>query len=228
MSREFLVRLTVHSTKLITTLMVSVFVFFTSLTITNAQESGATKPLRIVVLGDSLSAGYGLNPGEAFPEKMQKSLTQNHPNIIIENAGVSGDTSSGGLARLDWSVPEGTNGVILELGANDALRGISPKLTADNLLKIVDRLNARDIKVLLTGMMAPPNMGEDYAKEFNSIYQNLAKQEKLILYPFFLEGVAGDTRLNQADGIHPTSKGLDIIVNKITPTLEEFISSLED
>lgn len=228
MSRELLVRFANKSTKVAVSIIISLFTIFMTLNLSQAQDVGTSEPFKIVVLGDSLSAGYGLNPGEAFPEKLQKSLMQKYPNIIFKNAGVSGDTSSGGLARLDWSVAQGTNGVILELGANDALRGISPKLTADNLDKIVSRLKARNIKVLLTGMMAPPNMGEDYAKEFNPIYENLANKESLLLYPFFLEGVAGDTGLNQADGIHPTSQGLDIIVEKITPTIEQFISFLQN
>lgn len=227
MSRELLVRLATSSTKLIATLTVVLLTIITSTVQVLAQKSANITPLRIVVLGDSLSAGYGLKPGEAFPEKLQKSLAQKYPNIVIENAGVSGDTSSGGLARLDWSVPEGTNGVIIELGANDAMRGIAPALTANNLAKIVARLQERNIKVLLTGMMAPPNMGEDYAKEFNSIYEKLAEQKMLMFYPFFLEGVAGDTSLNQADAIHPTSKGLDIIVNKMIPTIEMFISYIK-
>ena len=227
MSRELLVRLAMLPAKLIAPLMVVLIAIIASTAQASAQTNSMQKSLKIVVLGDSLSAGYGLNPGEAFPEKLQKSLAQKYPHIVIKNAGVSGDTSSGGLARLSWSVPEGTNGVILELGANDALRGISPVLTANNLTKIVTRLQERNIKVLLTGMMAPPNMGEDYAKEFNSIYEKLAQKKMLIFYPFFLEGVAGNTPLNQADAIHPTSEGLDIIVNKMTPTIEMFISYLQ-
>lgn len=227
MSRELLVRLSKRVKQLSLAFFIILFATISMDTYAFAQDTKNNAPIKIVVLGDSLSAGYGLNPGEAFPEKLQKSLAEKYPNLKIENAGVSGDTSSGGLARLNWSVPQDTNGVIIELGANDALRGISPNITADNLAKIIDRLKERGVKVLLTGMLAPPNMGEDYAKEFNIVYEKLAETKMLMFYPFFLEGVAGETSLNQADGIHPTSKGIDIIVNKISPTVEMFISYLE-
>jgi len=227
MSRELLVRLANRTKQLAIASLIILTTLATTHIYAQAQDTQDKKAIKIVVLGDSLSAGYGLNPGNSFPEKLQKSLIQKYPNILIENAGVSGDTSSGGLARLNWSVPQDTNGVIIELGANDALRGISPKLTADNLAKIIDQLTKRDIKVLLTGMLAPPNMGEDYAKEFNLIYESLAETKMLMFYPFFLEGVAGDPSLNQKDGIHPTAKGIDIIVDKMSPTVEMFISFLE-
>lgn len=225
MSREFLVR---KATTIVTTLIASVIIL-TSFAL--AQEKPNPKPiveqLKIVVLGDSLSAGYGLAPGESFPEKLQKKITANNYNIVIKNAGVSGDTTSGGLARLNWSVPKDTNGVIVELGANDALRGISPTLTQKNLAQIVSQLKARNIKVMLTGMLAPPNMGKQYGQEFSSIYPKLAIEEDLILYPFFLDGVAGNPNLNQADAMHPTSKGIDIIVDNIMPTMKEFIDTLQ-
>ncbi len=144
------------------------------------------------------------------------------------NAGVSGDTSSGGRDRLDWSVPEGTDGVIVELGANDALRGIDPELTRAALTDIVQRLEARKIAVMLCGMLAPPNYGADYAARFNSIYPDLAKQFDVPLYPFFLEGVAADAKLNQADGIHPTAAGVDIIVGNIMPTVEAFLGTIAE
>jgi acyl-CoA thioesterase-1 len=142
------------------------------------------------------------------------------------NAGVSGDTASGGRDRLDWSVPEGTEAVILELGANDALRGIDPKVTRAALTDILTRLKARKIAVLLCGMVAPPNYGSDYSARFNAIYPELAKSFGVPLYPFFLEGVATEARLNQADGLHPTAKGIDVIVKNILPTVEAFLGTI--
>lgn len=142
------------------------------------------------------------------------------------NAGVSGDTSSGGRDRLDWSVSDGTEGVIIELGANDAMRGIDPDLTRAALTDIVQRLKARKIAVMLCGMLAPPNFGADYGARFNSIYPDLAKQFDVPLYPFFLDGVAADARLNQADGIHPTAEGVDIVVGRMLPTVEAFVRTI--
>jgi acyl-CoA thioesterase-1 len=142
------------------------------------------------------------------------------------NAGVSGDTTSGGRDRLDWSVPEGTEAVILELGANDALRGLDPRVARSALSDILTRLKARKITVLLCGMVAPPNYGADYAARFNAIYPELAKSFGVPLYPFFLEGVAADAKLNQPDGLHPTAQGVDAIVKNILPSVEAFLGAL--
>jgi acyl-CoA thioesterase-1 len=139
---------------------------------------------------------------------------------------VSGDTSSGGRDRLDWSVPQGTEAVIVELGANDALRGTDPTVTRGALTDIVRRLKARGIAVLLCGMLAPPNYGDDYSARFNAIYPDLSKSLGVPLYPFFLEGVAADARLNQADGLHPTAEGVDAIVKNILPTVEAFLGAI--
>jgi acyl-CoA thioesterase-1 len=188
--------------------------------------SGETKPIKLVVLGDSLSAGLGLSASSAFPARLQKSLELKGIEVDIINAGVSGDTSSGGRDRLDWSVPEGTEAVILELGANDALRGTDPKVTRSALTDILTRLKARKIAVLLCGMLAPPNYGSDYSARFNAIYPELAKSFGVPLYPFFLEGVATDARLNQADGLHPTAEGVDVIVKNILPTVEAFLGAI--
>ena len=196
------------------------------MTIANPAWADATKPVKLVVLGDSLSAGLGLPAQEAFPQKLQKALQAKGIAVDMTNAGVSGDTTSGGRDRLDWSVPDGTDGVILELGANDALRGINPDLARAALADIVQRLKARKIPVMLCGMLAPPNYGADYAARFNSIYPDLAKKFDVPLYPFFLDGVAADAKLNQADGIHPTAQGVDIIVGKIMPTVEAFIGTI--
>jgi acyl-CoA thioesterase-1 len=194
----------------------------------SAQPQPAAKPVKLVVLGDSLSAGLGLPEKDAFPAKLQKALQGKGIEVDMTNAGVSGDTTSGGRDRLDWSVPDGTDGVIVELGANDALRGIDPDLTRAALTDIVQRLKARKVAVMLCGMLAPPNYGADYAARFNSIYPDLAKQFDVTLYPFFLAGVAADAKLNQADGIHPTAGGVDIIVGNILPTVEAFIGTIAE
>jgi len=186
----------------------------------------ALRPIKLVVLGDSLSAGLGLMGNEAFPAKLQKALKDQGVDVEMTNAGVSGDTSSGGRDRLDWSVADGTEAVIVELGANDALRGMDPAITRAALTEIVTRLKARGIAVMLCGMLAPPNYGSDYAAKFNAIYPDLAKQFGVTLYPFFLEGVAADAKLNQADGIHPTAAGVDIIVARMLPTVEAFLRPL--
>jgi acyl-CoA thioesterase-1 len=186
----------------------------------------ADHPVRIVMLGDSLSAGLGLAANEALPAKLEKALKAKGLAVTIENAGVSGDTASGGLGRLDWSVPEGTDAVIVELGANDALRGSDPKVTRAALEAIIRRLKERRIAVLLVGMLAPRNLGADYVKAFDPIYPELAKAHDVILYPFILDGVAGDRALNQADGLHPTAAGIDIIVSRMLPQVEELVARL--
>jgi len=191
-----------------------------------APATGAGKPIKMVVLGDSLSAGLGLSVSAAFPARLKESLKIKGIDVDMINAGVSGDTSSGGRDRLDWSVPEGTDAVILELGANDALRGTDPKVTRAALTDILARLKARKVAVLLCGMLAPPNYGSDYSARFNAIYPDLAKSFGVPLYPFFLEGVAADARLNQADGLHPTAEGVDVIVKSILPTVEAFLGAI--
>ncbi|WP_291868117.1 arylesterase [Bradyrhizobium sp.] len=184
------------------------------------------RPVKMVVLGDSLSAGFGLSGTAAFPARLQKALQSKGMEVDIINAGVSGDTTSGGRDRLDWSVPKGTEAVILELGANDALRGVDPKVTRSALTDILTRLKARGIAVLLCGMVAPPNYGSDYAARFNAIYPDLAASFGVPLYPFFLEGVAAEARFNQADGLHPTAEGIDVIVKNILPTVEAFLGKV--
>jgi acyl-CoA thioesterase I len=193
-----------------------------------AQSSAAVgdAPIKMVVLGDSLSAGYGLAGTDAFPAKLQKALKAKGIAVDMTNAGVSGDTASGGRDRLDWSVADGTQAVIVELGANDALRGTDPSVTRAALTDIVSRLKARGIAVMLCGMLAPPNYGADFAARFNSIYPDLAKSSGIPLYRFFLDGVAADAKLNQADGMHPTAEGVDIIVKNILPTVEAFLGSI--
>ena len=181
-------------------------------------------PVKIVVLGDSLTAGFGLPVESAFPSRLAEALKGKAPGVTIANAGVSGDTASGGLDRLDWSVPEGTNAVIVELGANDAMRGLDPALTKAALDKILRKLEGRHIVVLLAGMEAPRNMGPDYSRAFDAIYPALASTHPVVFYPFFLDGVAADPKLNQADGIHPNAAGVDVIVARILPRVEELIA----
>jgi acyl-CoA thioesterase-1 len=184
------------------------------------------QPLRLVVLGDSLTAGYGLPQEAAFPAVLERALKAKGYRVEITNAGVSGDTSSGGLDRLDWSVPDGTDGVIVELGANDMLRGLDPAVPRRAIGAIVERLKARNIPVMLAGMYASRNLGPDYVQKFDSLYQDIAKRHDLVLYPFFLDGVAGERSLNLPDGLHPTAKGVEIIVGRILPTVESFIGRL--
>ena len=192
----------------------------------NSASSAQTKPLKLVAFGDSLTAGYNLPGSAAFPTVLEKMLRDKGISVEIANAGVSGDTSQGGRERLDWSVPDGTDGVILELGANDALRGVDPALTEKSLDAIVTGLKARGIPVLLAGMYAPRSNGPDYVARFDAIFPRLAEKHGLILYPFFLDGIAGDRVLNQPDMLHPTAEGVRVIAQRILPTVERFISSL--
>ncbi|ALA19607.1 GDSL family lipase [Chelatococcus sp. CO-6] len=192
-----------------------------------APAGGAlAEPLRLVALGDSLTAGYGLPQEAAFPVVLEKALRERGVEVEIANAGVSGDTASSGLARLDWSVPEGTDAVILALGANDMLRGLSPEVTRKALEDIVTRLKARNIPVMLVGMVAAPNLGEDYRRRFDAIYKDIAARHGLVFYPFFLEEVAADPGLNLPDGLHPNAEGVKRIVARMLPTVERFVSSL--
>jgi acyl-CoA thioesterase-1 len=187
-------------------------------------QAAAGRSLRIVAFGDSLTAGYGLPQSAAFPAVLERALKARGHNIEIVNAGVSGDTASGGLDRLDWSVPDGTDGVILELGANDMLRGLDPAATLRALDTIVSRLKGRGIPVLLAGMYASRNLGPAYVGRFDAIYRDLAAKHGLMLYPFFLDGVAGERTLNLPDGIHPTAQGVETIVQRMVPTVEAFLT----
>ncbi len=199
-------------------LLAAIVVWFISLSPVLAE------PHQIVGFGDSLMAGYGLNPGESFPEKLEKALRAKGHDVVIGNAGVSGDTTSSGLSRLDWSVPDGTDLVILELGANDMLRGVSPDITEKNLDEMVSRLKARNIAVLLAGMRAAPNLGPDYAAAFDGIYSRLAEKYGLPLYPFFLDGVAADRSFLLEDGMHPNAVGIDRMVERFLPAVEKLLA----
>lgn len=192
-----------------------------------AFSGGAeARTLRIVAFGDSLSAGYQLGAADAFPAVLEAALKAKGRDVVVENAGVSGDTATSGLERLDWSIAEGTDLVLLELGANDALRGIDPKITEVALDGILARLKARKIPVLLVGMYAPRNNGEAYVKAFDAMFPALAAKHGVPLYPFFLDGVQGVSGLNLADGMHPNPKGVRVIVERILPSIEAVLATL--
>lgn len=185
----------------------------------------AAEPVRIVAFGDSLMAGYQLAPGESFPERLQEALSANGRDVEVIGAGVSGDTSSSGLARLEWSVPPEADIVLLELGANDMLRAIPPAVTRRNLENMVETLTGRGQEVLLVGMQAAPNMGQDYVREFDAIYPDLARKYDLTLYPFFLDGVAAERGMLLEDGMHPNARGVDRMVEGIVPLLEPMVTA---
>lgn len=189
-------------------------------------SAAQAKTLQIVAFGDSLMAGYQLPAADAFPAKLEAALKAKGYDVAIANAAVSGDTTADGLARADWSIPDGTDGVILELGANDALRGLSPEDTKKNLDAILARLKERKIPVLLAGMQAPPNLGPDYAAHFNPIYPDLAKQYGAGLYPLFVEAYVLKPELKLDDGMHPNAKGVDAAVAAFLPAAEAFLKSI--
>jgi acyl-CoA thioesterase-1 len=209
--------------------MLAAFLLFAAATfsIMPAAHAKTDKPVRIVAFGDSLSSGYGLRQSQAFPVQLQKLLRARGHNVVVSTAGVAGDTTAAGLARLDWSIGNDVDAVILEFGANDALRGIDPKVTRENLQKILAKLKQRNIPVLLAGMRSPANWGGTYAEDFDVIFPDLAKEHELLLYPFFLEGVILNALLNQDDGLHPNAKGVAEIVRQIVPSVEELIAKVE-
>jgi acyl-CoA thioesterase-1 len=188
-----------------------------------APPAGAAT--RILALGDSLTAGYGLAAEDSFPARLQAWLRGHGVDAEVTNAGVSGDTSAGGLARLDWTLGKPADAVLIELGANDALRGIDPRLTGQNLDEILSRLDRRHVKVLLLGMKAPSNWGADYQAAFDAVFPALAERHHVPLYPFFLDGVALDPALNQPDGLHPNARGVEVIVNRIGPYVLRLIGA---
>ncbi|WP_417433459.1 arylesterase [Hoeflea sp.] len=190
----------------------------------HASDAGEIK---IAGFGDSLMAAYNLNGDEGFPARLEAALRERGHDVTIIDAGVSGDTTSGGLARLDWSIPDGVDGVILELGANDALRGLPPEKTRENLEAMIVRLQQRGIPILLAGMLAPPNMGGDYEASFNAIYPDLAIKYGLTLYPFFLDGVTGNPDLQLTDGMHPNASGINVMVENFIPAAERFIADIQ-
>ena len=182
--------------------------------------------MRLLLLGDSLVAGFGLPTEDGFVAALGRALKAAGAEVELLDGGVSGDTTAGGAARVDWALGDKPTHAMVSLGANDALRGISPEVSASNLNSLIERLQARNIKVLLAGMLAPPNMGEAYQDSFNSIYAELADKHGVLLYPFFLDGVAGEPNLNQPDGIHPTAEGIGLIVENFMATGLEFARQL--
>jgi acyl-CoA thioesterase-1 len=192
-----------------------------------ASGAGAQqRAVNLVGFGDSLMAGYELAPAESYTAQLEAALKAKGHDVTITNAGVSGDTTSGGLSRIDWSVPDGTDGVILELGANDALRGIAPEQSEKNLDAILARLKERKIPVLLIGMLAPPNMGGDYAEKFNPIYKKLSEKYAVPLYPFFLDGVTTVKGMQLEDGMHPNAKGVGVMVQNSLPVVQAFLGEI--
>jgi acyl-CoA thioesterase-1 len=190
-------------------------------------DRAMAEPIKLVVLGDSLAAGYGLKEGDAFPAKLEMALKSKGIDVTVVNAGVSGDTAKQGLERLDWAVEPDADAVIVELGANDALRGIDPNETRASLEKIISRLRSRKIPIMIAGMLAPPNMGAAYKELFDRIYPSLAGEHGLRLYPFFLEGVATEPDYNLEDGIHPNARGVDEIVRRMAPKVAEFLNQIK-
>jgi len=185
------------------------------------------KPIKLLALGDSLVAGYGLPEDDGFVPNLEAALRDRGFDVAVINGGVSGDTTAGGLARLSWSLADDPDAVLIELGANDGLRGLDPATTKENLAQIIERFQTEGIDILLAGMMAPPNFGPGYTREFNAIYPDLAERYDIPLYPFFLDGVAAEPSLNQGDGIHPNAQGVDVIVDRITPAVAELLESVQ-
>ena len=190
--------------------------------------AAAAEPIKILAFGDSLTAGYGLaDLADAFPAQLEKALRATGKDVTVIQGGISGDTTTDGRARLDWAMAAKPDAVIVELGANDALRALDPKLTEDNLRTIVSRIHKDGTPVLIAGMIAPPNLGRDYADRYNPLFAKVAKDQDVLLYPFFLDGVAAIPNLNQADHIHPLPAGVKIIVQKILPSVEKLVAQAE-
>lgn len=207
--------------------IIRVALLLTWLTAIWTGPASAQDKIVLAAFGDSLSAGYQLPPEAAFPVQLQQALTARGLDVEVLNAAVSGDTTSGGLARLDWSIGEQVDGVIYELGANDALRGVDPVLTREAVDAALARFAERNIPVLVAGMLAPPNLGADYGRAFNAIFPELAQKYDTGFYPFFLDGVAGDPALNLSDRLHPTAEGVAIIVERILPQVEALLARIQ-
>jgi acyl-CoA thioesterase-1 len=219
-SRGYAVTMTKINTLLI-------FVFLFACFGQSANRGSHAETLTMLILGDSLTSGYGLDPQHAFPAQLEKKLQSLGRNVSVRNGGVAGDTSAGGRARLEWALSDKPDAVMVELGANDGLRGLEPSQLRENLAAIITVLKKRGIGVLLAGMLAPPNFGERYSREFNQVYPDLAKSHGVEFYPFFLDGVAAQQALNQKDGIHPNSSGVAIIVDRMLPYVLRFLDKLE-
>ena len=202
-------------------------ILFLIATLLLSIQVALAKPITLLALGDSLTSGLGLEANETFPAKLEAALKGRYPELKIINGGISGDTAADGLARLDWVLTDDISGLIVELGANDALRGLDAAQTEAALDGIMAKAKAKNLPVLLLGMKAPPNMGPDYIARFDGLYSRLAEKYRALLYPFYLDGVAANASLNQADGIHPNGQGVDVIVTKVMPRIEELIGKAE-
>ncbi|TDK34465.1 arylesterase [Rhizobium deserti] len=203
------------------------FIVMSALSLAALPAAAQERAVQLVGFGDSLMAGYQLAPSESYTAQLEAALKAKGRSVVVTNAGVSGDTTTGGLSRIDWSVPDGTDGVILELGANDALRGIAPEQSEKNLDAMITRLKARGIAVFLAGMLAPPNMGSEYGQRFNPIYQKLAEKHGIPLYPFFLDGVTTVADLQLSDGMHPNPQGVATMVERSLPAVETFLGDIQ-
>jgi acyl-CoA thioesterase-1 len=192
-----------------------------------ASVATANEICRIAVFGDSLTTAYGIAMEEGFPAQLERRLREQGYDCVVLDAGVGGDTTAGGLARLDWILADQPSHVIVELGANDGLRALPPEQMEQNLAAIVGRLRADGVAVLLTGMRAPPNLGRTYGEAFERVFARVAERNDVPLYPFFLDGVAGDPALNQGDGIHPTAAGIAVIVERILPTVTDWLDQAD-
>ncbi|MDA0238625.1 MAG: arylesterase [Proteobacteria bacterium] len=193
----------------------------------NTGQAGAADHLRLLVFGDSLVAGYGLPAAHAFPVRLQMALRKEGFSVTVINGGVSGDTTTGGRSRLAWMLSEKPHAAILELGANDGLRAVDPAVTRANIDAMLAEFKARGVKVLMAGMLAPPNLGREYSAEYNSIFPDMARKHDVAFYPFFLDGVVADPALNQPDGIHPNAAGVDVIVQRILPSVIKLLKSVK-
>lgn len=195
-----------------------------ALTMLAGLPAAGQPQIRLLALGDSLTAGYGLPPDAAFPAQLEAALKARGVSARVINAGVSGDTTAGALTRVDWALADRPTHALVALGANDMLRGLSPEAARENLDRIIVRLQQAGVKVMLAGMQAAPNLGEEYGRRFNGIYPDLARKHAVPLYPFFLDGVAAERRLNQDDGIHPTRQGVAVIVERIGAKIAEWLA----
>ncbi len=201
-------------------LALAILLSFTSISVRAGER------ILLATYGDSLSAGFGLSETDAFPAQLEKALKERGHDVRVVNASVSGDTTAAGLKRFEWSFPKGAQGAILELGANDALRGLDPAKTRDNLDALITRIKAKGAEPLLAGMLAPRNLGVEYSQKFDPIYPALAKKHDLLLYPFFLFDVAGKRNLNLADGLHPNPEGVKLIVKQMVPLVEKLLGRI--
>jgi acyl-CoA thioesterase-1 len=215
---------------LLVTILLCLSLLCTSATAHAQSTPAQSTPVKLAILGDSLAAGYGVKPGQSVPARLEAALKAQGRNVTVINHGVSGDTTAGGLDRVDWMLADKPDIVMVELGANDALRGLDPAAAERNLDAIIAKLKAAGVTVWLAGMLAPRNFGPEYAQQFDGLYKRLAEKYNVPLYPFFLDGVAQDVALNQADGLHPNPKGVDIIVERLLPfvtkNLDDYAASV--